>query len=245
VRPLIDTIALNTRRPLFRDGRLRQAVAYALDRPALARSYFDAPAESVFPAAVPGYAGRHVYPLDGPDLEAAGRLAGRAQRKAVLLAPCDPALAEPATIVRSDLARIGISVKIVSKPGVCQGRDVARYFARADLMIGTNMGFGPTDRDPAPFLEGVLKYADWGSSPGPGPWQAAAFRAQLANASELSGATRASAYSRLADELDRAAPLLVYGAFQYDEFFSPRVGCQLFQAYYLEVDLGSLCVQRS
>ena len=243
VRPLIDTIAFNTRRPLFRDARLRQSVSYALDRPALARSYFDAPAASIIPAAVPGYEARHVYPLDGPDLGDARRLAGHERRTAVLFAPCDPALAQPAGIVRSNLARIGIAVRIILKPGVCDPKDVAPGFARADMMIGTNLGFGPTDRDPAPFLEGVLEYGDWGSPPGPGPWRSAAFRARLTAARTLSGAARLSEYSRLADALDRAAPVIVYGAFQYNEYFSPKVGCQLFQAFYLEVDLGALCIQ--
>jgi ABC-type transport system substrate-binding protein len=244
-RPLVDTIALNTRRPLFRDIRLRQAVAYALDRPALARSYFDAPAASTIPSAVPGYAARHLYPLDGPDLGRARRLAGQRRRKAVLLAPCDPALARPAAIVRSNLARIGIALSIVRKPGVCDPSDVAADFTQADLMIGTNLGFGPTDRDPAPFLEGVLEYGDWGSPPGSGPWSSAAFRARLAKARSLSGHARIREYSSLADALDRAAPVLVYGAFQYNEYFASRVGCRLFQAFYLEVDLGALCVRKT
>src|SRR4029079_6996682 len=50
VQPMFDTIVFNTRRPLFRDVRLRQAVDYALDRPALAKAFFDAPAERVIPA---------------------------------------------------------------------------------------------------------------------------------------------------------------------------------------------------
>jgi hypothetical protein len=48
-------------------------------------------------------------------------------------------------------------------------------------------------------------------------------------------------YTRLERELSRFAPLVVYGSFLYNEYFSPRVGCKLFQAFYLEVDLGALC----
>ena len=43
----------------------------------------------------------------------------------------------------------------------------------------------------------------------------------------------------------RAAPLVVYGSFLYDEYFSPRVGCRLFQAFYLEADLGALCARKA
>ena len=74
---MLDTIVFNTQRPLFRDIRMRrQAVEYALDRPALAKAYADAPAERVIPHSVPGYDPRHVYRLGGPDLRMARRLAG-------------------------------------------------------------------------------------------------------------------------------------------------------------------------
>src|SRR4029077_2389214 len=33
--PVVDAVVFNTNRPLFRNARLRRAVSYALDRPAL------------------------------------------------------------------------------------------------------------------------------------------------------------------------------------------------------------------
>jgi ABC-type transport system substrate-binding protein len=243
-RPLVDTMVFNTRRPLFRSLRLRQAVNYALDRRALATAYFDAPAEGIIPQAVPGYDTGNVYPIERPDLRTARRLAGRQHRRAVLLAPCDPQLSSVTGVVRSELARIGIAVSIVLKPGTCDSRDVAAEFKHADLMIGTNIGRGPTDRDPAPFFDDALTHGAWGSPLGPGPWNAPAFRTRLEEATALSGRARVAAYGRLDDELSRAAPLVVYGSFLYDEYFSPRVGCKLFQAFYLEVDLGALCIKQ-
>ena len=83
----MDLVAFNTRRPLFRDVRLRRAVSYALDRPALARVYGEAPTDRFVPPAVWG-AKPPIYPLDGPDLSRARRLSGAgstAQRHAVLL----------------------------------------------------------------------------------------------------------------------------------------------------------------
>ena len=73
---MFDTIIFNTQRRLFRDVRLRRAVEFALDRPALARAYYDAPAERVIPTAIPGYDAGSVYPLTGPDLRTARQSAG-------------------------------------------------------------------------------------------------------------------------------------------------------------------------
>jgi ABC-type transport system substrate-binding protein len=240
VRPLLDTIVFNTRRPLFRNLRLRQAVNHALDRRALASAYFDAPAQRVIPQAVPGY----VFPIDGPDLRTARRLAGSERRRAVLLAPCNPQLSSVTDVIRSELANIGIAVSILLRPGTCHPRDVAAEFKRADLMIGTNIGRGPTERDPAPFFADVLARGAWGSPLGPGPWNAPRFRKLLEQARSLRGRARVAGYARLDDELSGAAPLVVYGSFLYDEYFSPRVGCKLFQAFYLEADLGALCLQQ-
>ena len=53
--PMFDMVVFNTRRPLFRDLRLRRAVEYALDRPAIAVAYFDAPAIRAILPGVPGY----------------------------------------------------------------------------------------------------------------------------------------------------------------------------------------------
>jgi ABC-type transport system substrate-binding protein len=243
-QPILDTIVFNTRRPLFHDLRLRRAVGFALDRPALAKAYADVPAERIVPAVIPGFAAAHVYPLDGPDLRVARRLAGRRLRHAVLLAPCHPEVAGAAAVLRSNLARIGITLEIVTSDA-CNDKSVAAAFAHADLMIGTNLlGRGPPDRDPAPYLDDALAHGAYGAPLGPGPWNAPAFRRRVDQARALRGEARLRAYRRLDDELVRQAPLAVYGAFLYDEYFSRRIGCRLFQRFYQVVDLGALCAQR-
>jgi ABC-type transport system substrate-binding protein len=243
LRPALDTIVFNTRRPLFRSARLRQAVGYALDRPVLAKAYADEPADRLIPAVIPGYDRAGLYPLAGPDLRTARRLAGPGRRHAVLLAPCDSSVVPAARVVRSDLARIGIAVEIVTTDA-CDRKAVLASFRRADLIITTNVWRGPPDRDPAAFFDDVLTHGGYqGARLPPGPWYAPAFHDEVERARGLVGPARIAAYRRLDDELARQAPLLVYGAFLYDEYFSSRVGCKLFQAFYEVVDLGALCVK--
>src|SRR6266566_1591684 len=83
-QPMFDMVVFNTQRPLFRSQRLRQAVEYAVNRPAMARAFWDAPRSERI-VQVPGYGPGSVYPLLGPDLRAARRLAGPQRRRAVLL----------------------------------------------------------------------------------------------------------------------------------------------------------------
>ena len=224
-RPRIDEIVFNTRQPLFRHAALRRAVNFALDRPALAAVWGEPPADDYIPPGVPSSSGRHVYPIDGPDIRTGRRLAGGTKRHAVLYFCNETANRRAADIVRSDLARIAISVKIVE--GRQCGSDPAA--AHADLWFRV---FDSPERDPEPFLQQA------------GPSRIRSFRRRLAHASELTGRARLEAYKRIDSELVHEAPLAVYASWVQSDYFSPRVGCKVFQGTYHFVDLGALCVQK-
>jgi tRNA A-37 threonylcarbamoyl transferase component Bud32 len=231
--PLVDYIVFNTRRPLFRDVRLRRAVNYALDRRALAAAFGDAPADQIIPPAVPGFPAGRDYPIDAPDLVTARRLAGRPSRRAVVSICGDPRLPKLAQIVRSNLARIRIAISIV-RSQQCPGRN-----KRADLLFVFPLGSGV--RDPVRFLDQALESSVYGSALGPGPWNASGFRKRLERARPLRGQARLEAYRRLDDEFMRAAPVAVFGSFVWSQYFSPKIGCKVFQAEYGFVDIGALC----
>jgi hypothetical protein len=157
--------------------------------------------------------------------------------------PCDPSASRAAGILRSNLARIRITVRIV-RFGGCDQQSVLTAFRRADMIIGTNLFCSPCERDPAPFLQGLLDHALKGAPLPPGPWDAAVFRRQLDAAARLRGGARVAAYLRLDDQLAREAPAVVYGAFLYSEYFGARVGCKRLLPFQQGVDLGSLCVRK-
>jgi ABC-type transport system substrate-binding protein len=239
--PLLDYFVFNTNRPLFRDVRLRRAVNYAIDRRALAAAFADAPADRIVPPAVPGFPAGRVYPLDSVDLVAARKLAGRWSRHAVLYW-CGPDARQRtlAHIVSSDLARIGISVSVTASQGCPTNGRYDAQMKRADLILFS--GLGNEERDPASFLDQELvRDGSVGSALGPGLWTTGGFRKRLARAAVLRGPARLHAYVRLVDELTRAAPFAVFGSFIWSEYFSPKIGCRVFQAEYGVVDLGALC----
>jgi ABC-type oligopeptide transport system substrate-binding subunit len=235
-QPGINEIVFNTRRRLFRAARLRRAVSDALDRPTLAAVWGEPPADDFIPPAVPGASQHHIYPLAGPDLRTARRLAGNAKRRAVLYFCGDPANQRIADIVRANLARIAISVSIVAGGESCGSATEA---AGADLLISN---LDSPERDPAPFLRQVLADRAFGARLGSGPWRSETFRRHLKHANELSGTARFRAYARLDTELMRAAPAAVYASWVQPDYLSPRVGCRVFQAEYHVIDLGALCV---
>ena len=146
--PGIDGIAFNTRRPLFRDARMRRAVGYALDRTALAAVYAEPPSDHLIPPAVSGLDGNVAFPNE-PDLTTARRLAGGRRRTARLYGCGDPIGARIARIVRANLAPIGIDVQIDQSLGCLNGPEPRRV-AAADMQLVSR--FDPS-HDPVSFVE--------------------------------------------------------------------------------------------
>ena len=71
-----------------------------------------------------------------------------------------------------------------------------------------------------------------------------AFDRKLHEANRLSGARRYRALSRLAYELERDdAPVAAIAASASQDFFSARIGCQVYQPIY-GMDLGALCLRQ-
>ena len=235
--PLVDAIVLNTRRPLFRDVRMRRAAAYALDRSALARVYGEQPSDRLVPPAVSGAAGAIAYPSE-PDLAAARRLAGRGPRRAATLYYCgEPINGRIAEIVRSNLAEIGIDVRVDASLGCLTGPETRRLKA-ADMQLVTPAS--PV-ADPASFVEVPLGAAYFA----PGYWNDTRLRGLVTSARRLRGAARLAAYRKLERSLVRdAVPAVVFGSGVNPEFFSARVGCKLSLGALNVVDLGALCLHR-
>jgi ABC-type transport system substrate-binding protein len=240
--PWLDGLVLNAARPLFANVRLRRAVNYALDRRALALAYFDDPYDELVPPAVLGFRPGRIYPLT-PDLATARRLAGGRSRHAVLWYCINglfgnPAQGRIAQLIRSQLAQIRIEVSIV-RSNCNQAFRYDRTSRRADLLMFSN---GSPERDAAGFLTWALDGGTYGAALGPGLWSDPSFGRRVQRAAALSGEARAREYVRLVAELMQAAPYAVYGSFASVEYFSPQVGCKVFQPAGGFVDLGALCL---
>jgi YVTN family beta-propeller protein len=246
---LVRYLMLNTSRPPFSDRKLRQAANYAIDRPALiaqlrrfSRNPPGAATAEYLPPGMPGYRNAHVYPLNGPDLPKARALAGGKHRTAVLYtcnqAPC-PQLAQ---IIRTDLEAIGIDVEIRQFPIAVMYQKAGRRGEPFDII---SQGWVADYPDPFDFLnllfsgDQIHRENNFSLSYLDDP----VYNQKLAVAAKLSGAKRYRVYSELADELARkAAPAVAYENDTSRDFFSARVGCQLYQPIY-GMDIAALCVR--
>jgi peptide/nickel transport system substrate-binding protein len=238
-RPSVHFLLLNTHRPLFRGLRLRRAVNFAVDRRTLARigpAFQSAaqPTDQYLPPGTPGFRDVRVYPST-PDLPTARRLAGDTSRTAVLYACNESTCRRLAQAVKTQLRAIGIRVDVKAFPS----RVLYDKYATGSYDLALASWF-PDYADPSAALDAAVE----GGFGLPMPALAPVYRRTLAAAATLSGPARYIAYRRLDAELaQNAAPWVAYANSLSTDFFSSRIGCQVYQPVY-GMDLAGLCIRR-
>ena len=226
------------------------------------------PTDQYLPTGMPGFHDAEIYPLGGPNLARARQLAGNGRHHAVMYTCNRPACTRVAEIVKADLHRIGIDVEIKQFALLPMFMHEFTRGARFDIgWYGWSLDFAdPSDFLGPPFagsdvdfpgsdaqryrtrmaadsrLSGEARLRAYGQLdidfPGA---DAQHYKARLAAASRLTGEARLRAYGQLDIAIARhAAPVVAFADITADDFFSARIGCQVFQPIY-GMDLGALC----
>jgi peptide/nickel transport system substrate-binding protein len=244
---IFDYLAFNHDRPLFRDNvALKRAINFAVDRAAivgLAPLAATATDQFLTPT-MPGYADADLYPLAGPDLERARKLARGALRggRAVIWAGDTAVGPQIAEIVRANLAQIGIVATVevldvgeffdrLARRGEPWDIAVAGWFS--DYLDPQNT-FEPLfhGRSIAPVNSLTVVYLD------DSKWNR-----RIDDASELAGAARERSFAKLDRQLMReeapGAPLVAENAVG---FTSARVGCVSFHPLGF-LDYAAVCLR--
>ena len=236
----VDMIRLNTSRPLFASARMRRAVNYAVDRRALAANggtfYAHARvAQMYLPPGVPGFRDEHIYPLR-PDVAAARRLAGPGRHTALLYCYLGGGGLRAAQIIAGNLAAIGIDVQVECFPGNQFWARMLTPGAPWDLAVD---GWGGDPGNPGDYLDGYASGGLFNALHLHDP----RVESLLASAARKSGLARAFAYARVDHALVRdAAPAIAFANESTHDFFSARIGCQLYWPA-AGLDLGALCIR--
>jgi peptide/nickel transport system substrate-binding protein len=241
---------MNASRPLFSHRRLRRAVNYAIDRPALVAQghrFSDlgpfntgVASDDYLPPSIDGAEDFHVYSVNGPDLARAKRIAGRLQATAIMYTPNIPPWLQQAQIVKRDLKPLGIDVEV-------KEFSVFDYFRRIglpnepfDLALA---GWWLLDTDPNQALNIFDSSTPFDTGSGVSHFNDPAFNRSLSEATKLSGTKRDRAYSRIALKLERdEAPAAAVATAASRDFFSARIGCQIYQPVF-GMDIAGLCLR--
>jgi ABC-type transport system substrate-binding protein len=190
---------------------------------------------------MPGYRDERIYPLKAPDLRRARALAKGSLRsgEAVLYAPTIPVGVAQAQIVKNDLKKIGLHVRIELFP-VQVLFDKLEHGGAYD--IGW-IGWLADLPDPGSLLDALFDGRNIGK-PASGNYSyfdSSKYNRLLARADRLSGAARARFLGKLDVRLARdAAPAVAYAFDNALTLVSDRVGCVVVNPY---LDLAAACVK--
>ena len=243
-------VAMNTSRPLFLgNARLRRAVNFALDRAEIVRATGNPlgfrRTDQLLSEAMPGWRDADLYPLKGPNLRVARRLARGNLRggRAVLYTGATAFWMRQAEIIRYNLRQIGLDVDVkpfaqpvlaarAGTPG--EPYDLAAGLWIADFPDPANMILPLLSPENARRASGNLNLSYF-DDPFFGP--------RMAAASRLTGDARFRAFARLEREVLRdAAPVAPLFSASSFVFLSPRVGCFRVDPMYW-IDLPSVCIR--
>jgi ABC-type transport system substrate-binding protein len=222
---------------------VRRAVNYAIDRRALVQNDPLSGARATDHYLIPGIPGArpvNIYPLGGPNLAEARRLAAGVHSHATLLIPTgDPQATDDAAIVKADLAAIGITAEITPL-------SVAEFYRRlktpGDPWDIASTNWGADFADPYTMINELYDPANAAAADF-GHFNDPALTKRMRQAATLSGDSRLRAYARLDEDLTREdPPSAAWGIGTLSDFFSARARCQIYQPIY-GIDLGSLCLR--
>jgi peptide/nickel transport system substrate-binding protein len=239
-------LALNTERPIFKDEKLRQAVAAAIDRPALIRqrgAFAGDPTDQYLPPGIPGYKDEEIYSTTGADVEQAKELAGTGEHGSAVMYTCNESpCPETAQIVQANLKQIGIDVEIKQFDRAVQFSKEGTKGEPFDIGFE---GWQADYADPYDFIN-ILLYG-----PNIGPknnqnfsyFDDPTYNKRMADAAKLSGDERFDTYGQLDVDLAKGpAPLAAWANDNERSFFAERVGCQIYHPIYGE-DIAQLCIE--
>jgi ABC-type oligopeptide transport system substrate-binding subunit/class 3 adenylate cyclase/streptogramin lyase/tRNA A-37 threonylcarbamoyl transferase component Bud32 len=231
----------NMGRGPFVDVRLRRVVNYAIDRRALAAVYDEIPSDSYVPPGLAAATKSHVYPLS-PDLARARALARGFRGPVVLYACTRPDCVAVSRILRANLERLGISLKVRRFDDPFS--EAQKAGAPYDML---QLGWQYDWPDPSSVLNGFLDPQAFRPEYLPPAFPIpASYLHALRRAALLTGPARVAAYRRLSVKIERElAPFAAYSTPVLPEFFSERVGCRLEHPIIAAVDIGTLCVKES
>ena len=238
-------IVPNTTRPGLSDARVRQAIEFAVDRTTAAGAFFTDPTDQLISPAFPGFVDYALYPLssDPSDDATAQGLMQQAHYNSsnrlplIMIAPAAGARRQIANDLVARLSNIYIDLTVqtgsqafVSNPANLNSWDLFGTGWIPDYLDGSDV-LGPVLDLRQPGNVDVGRWAPLGND-----YSGFDYAAGLDP-----GSGRDTAWVNLdRDLMTHEAPVIPLADFKNADFFSSRVGCQIYNPVY-GIDIGRLC----
>lgn len=208
-------LSLNTAHKPLDDVRVRQAVAYALDKEAL-RTVRGGPiagdlATTILPPSIPGHRAEDPYPTDVAKAKALLAEAGHAGGLTLTLdAPATPGGKAQAEAIQASLGRAGITVKINEISGSAYWSTVGTLAEQHDLVID---GWTPDWTGASTYLPNILdgRFIVKQGNQNRAQYNSVAVNKRFDEIAAMTDPTAAaSAYGELATQIMADAPLVPF-----------------------------------
>jgi peptide/nickel transport system substrate-binding protein len=240
-------LALNTSRGIFKDVNLRKAVNYAINRPAILAqrgAYAGRAWSHYLPPGISGSSNEQPYPIAAPNLDKAKQLAGSGSNGTAVLYTCDQSpCPQQATIVQANLKQIGINVDVKQFARAVQ---FSKEGTRGEPFDIAFEGWVADYADPFDFINVLLNgnSIQKANNVNFSYFDDPTFNKQMEEAAGLAGPERAARYGKLDLQITKnASPLAAWDVDNNRDFFSKRMGCQLYHPVY-GMDFSALCIRK-
>jgi ABC-type oligopeptide transport system substrate-binding subunit len=244
VHPLVETdyIALNASRPAFASPKMRRAVNFAIDRPAMLRvrgAFGGVRTDQILPPGMGGFRDVKIYPLKGANVPKAKSLAGNSCKSVTLYTTTSPIGQNLAQVFKYNLTQIGCDVSIKNFVG---GAIYTAMGTRGEPFDAGVAGWNQDYPDPYDFmnilLDGNSIHAE--NNNNLAYLNVPKVNKLLAAANLKTGAARYKAYGNLDISISKNyAPWASYDNRNEREFVSKRTGGYLFQPANASADLNT------
>jgi ABC-type oligopeptide transport system substrate-binding subunit len=250
VKPLLSTayMAFNTSRGVFKDNvALRKAVNYAIDRHALlVQSGYLAGkrTDQILPPGMAGFRDADLYPLKGPNLKMAQKLAQGHTRDGNIVLYESNRGASPlrAQIIQFNLKQIGLNVDVHLLPRAVQ---IEKEGTRGEPFDIADESWGADYADPYDFVNVLLdgNNIQDANNNNFAYFNDPTFNKRMAQASLLTGDARYSAYGNLDIAImQQGVPWAPRSNANNRMLVSKRFGCFTYSPIYT-VDLAAACLK--
>jgi peptide/nickel transport system substrate-binding protein len=243
----ISYFALNTSRGIFKDPKIRRAVAYAVDRPGLTRLgglNAGTPNEQILPAGIPGYRDANIYPVGKPAIGKARALLGGTTGKVVMYTTNDQLGVNTGQMVQANLKAIGLDVEV--KPYTFAVL-IDKTGTRGEPFDMYSIGWFADYPDPYDFINILLdgRTIVAKNNINTSYFNVPAYQKKMDAAARLTGDARYRAYGNLDIDITRnQSPLVITGNSNIREFISSKVGCANYSYAWGGLNLVMLCPKR-